>query len=65
MTKSKRFLLTIIFSAVNFAMFILGILLKADLTALGTGLSLINSPLYAYIIGQSIRKSDSEQQQNN
>jgi len=57
MTKSKRFLLTIIFLTINFIIFIVGMIMKSDLTALGTGLSLVNAPLYAYIIGQTIRKS--------
>jgi hypothetical protein len=31
-----------------------------DLSDLGTGLALLNAPLYAYIIGQSIRPSSIE-----
>lgn len=58
MTQSKRFVLTVVFSALNFAIFGVGMFLKTDLTALGTGLSLINAPLYAYILGQTIRKSE-------
>jgi len=35
----------------------IGLLLKTDITSLGTGLALLNSPLYVYILGQSIRPS--------
>ena len=45
MTKSKRFRLTIIVLAANFAIFMYGIYKGADLSALGTGLSLLNTPL--------------------
>ena len=57
MTKSKRFRLTIIVLAANFAIFMYGIYKGADLSALGTGLSLLNTPLYAYILGESYRPS--------
>jgi hypothetical protein len=42
----------------NFAIFILGVIKGADLTSLGTGLALVNTPLYAYIWGDSYRPSN-------
>jgi hypothetical protein len=41
----------------NFALFVIGMILKSDLSDLGTGLSLINAPLYVYILGETFRKS--------
>ena len=41
----------------NFAIGILGIILKADMNSLGVFLSLSNTPLCAYILGRSFRGS--------
>ena len=60
MSKSKRFRLTILVLAMNFAIFVYGIYKGADLSSLGTGLSLLNAPLYAYILGESYRPSKSK-----
>ena len=60
MTKSKRFRLTIIVLVANFAIFMYGIYKGADLSSLGTGLSLLNTPLYAYILGESYRPSNNK-----
>ena len=57
MSKSKRFRLTILVLAMNFAIFTYGIYSDSDLSSLGTGLSLLNAPLYAYILGESYRPS--------
>jgi len=32
--------------------------MKADLTALGTGLSLLNIPIISYVLGDTMRPSD-------
>lgn len=53
--------LTIVCLVVNFAIAILGISMKADMTDLGAGLSMLNAPLYAYILAQSIRPSKVDQ----
>ena len=58
MSKSKRFRLTILVLAMNFAIFVCGIYKGADLSSLGTGLSLLNAPLYAYILGETYRPSN-------
>jgi len=60
MSKSKRFRLTILVLAMNFAIFTYGIYSDADLSSLGTGLSLLNAPLYAYILGESYRPSSAK-----
>tara|TARA_R110000824_G_scaffold252912_2_gene441753 strand:+ start:985 stop:1221 length:237 start_codon:yes stop_codon:yes gene_type:complete len=60
MTKSKRFRITIAVLVANFAIFMYGIFKGADLSALGTGLSLLNAPLYAYILGESYRPSNTK-----
>jgi hypothetical protein len=57
MTKSKRLKFTIFAVIVNFILAIYGINKGVDLTALGTFLALVNTPLYAYILGESFRPS--------
>jgi hypothetical protein len=52
--------LTVVCLTANFLIAILGLILKSDMSDLGTGLSLLNSPLYIYILGQSIRPSKVE-----
>ena len=52
--------ITIVCLGINFAVVILGLFLKSDISDLGTGLALINGPLYVYILGQSIRPSKIE-----
>jgi hypothetical protein len=49
--------LTICCLIANFIIVLIGILHDADISDLGTGLALLNSPLYIYILGQSIRPS--------
>lgn len=41
----------------NFILGVIGMLLGADLTALGVFLGLANAPLYAYILGSSFKPS--------
>jgi hypothetical protein len=57
--RSKRLKITIICLVVNFMMVVMGIAHHTDLTALGTCIALINTPLYAYIFGETVRKSES------
>jgi len=68
MSKSKRLHITIYALIANFLIFGLGIFMGTDLAALGTGLALINAPLYGYIFGETIRPSnklkDKKQQLN-
>lgn len=42
----------------NFILGIIGMILGADLTALGVFISLCNTPLYAYIMGRTFRGAD-------
>lgn len=58
MKSSKRFKITIIILFLNFITFWFGIYTGVDLTALGSGLSLINLPLLPYIWGETSRPSD-------
>jgi len=41
----------------TYIIFLIGIYFKIDPIALGTGLTMINSPLYVYIFGETKRKS--------
>jgi len=56
--KQKRLKFAIIISIINLSIFCIGMFLDKDLISIGTGLSLINAPLYAYIFGETIRKSE-------
>ena len=56
--KSKRLRFSIAVIVANFVIGIIGIIKGADLTALGTFLALCNTPLYAYILGDSFRPSN-------
>ena len=58
MTKSKRLIITISILTVNFIIFTIGMFVGIDPISIGTGLSLLNTPVYAYIMGETIRKSD-------
>ena len=57
MNKSKRLRFTVAVIIVNYAIAVYGINHGVDLTALGTFLALVNTPLYAYILGESYRPS--------
>jgi len=61
----SRAKLTIACLIANFAIAIVGIILKSDMSDIGTGLALLNAPLYTYILGQSIRPSKIEEVDNN
>jgi len=54
---SKRLRITIAGLVVNFITVWVGIYHGVDLNALGVCLSLINAPLYVYVMGDTIRKS--------
>ncbi len=54
-TEQRRMKISLITLAANFLIFFYGIYNGADLSDLGTGLSLVNSPIIAFIIGESIR----------
>ena len=56
--KSKRLRFSVAVIIANFAIGVYGILKGADLSALGSFLALSNTPLYAYILGDTFRKSD-------
>jgi hypothetical protein len=58
--KSKRLRFSIAMIVLNFVIGIYGIHKGADLSALGSFLALANSPLYAYILGDSLRPSKEE-----
>jgi len=54
-TKSTRFWFAIIAFFVNSIVFCLGLYFTLDPIALGTGLALINTPVYGYIFGRTVR----------
>lgn len=60
MSKSKRFKFAIFAMIANFIIFGIGIFIGSDLTGLGTGLALINAPLYGYIFGETVRPSNTK-----
>lgn len=53
--KSTRFWFAIIAFFVNVGVFCFGIFNGIDPTSLGTGLALVNTPLYGYIFGRTVR----------
>lgn len=57
MKKNKRLIFTTIALGVNFFLILIGILKNVDLSSLGTAIAMINSPLYAYVLGETIRPS--------
>jgi hypothetical protein len=57
---SKRLRFASIAVGVNIGVFLFGIYYGADLTALGTGLSMANMPVYVYILGDSFRPSENK-----
>jgi len=61
----SRAKLTILCLATNYLIVVVGLFLKSDISDLGTGLALLNSPLYIYILGQSIRPSKVVEEQIN
>ncbi len=56
--KSKRYKIAVGVLTINFVLFGIGMFKDMDLTALGSGLALLNVPLYTYIFGETKRKSD-------
>lgn len=57
MKNSKRLRFTVAVIIVNYAIAVYAINHGVDLNALGTFLALVNTPLYAYILGESYRPS--------
>jgi hypothetical protein len=58
--KSKRLRFTIVAFILNFLTVWTGMYFKADLTALGVCLMMINTPLYTYVLGESFKPSTQE-----
>jgi len=56
--KYKRLKVAIIFAIINIGLLIYGIEKGVDPSTLGTGLSLVNAPIYAFILGDSFRPSN-------
>lgn len=53
----KRMKLALTAMCVNYLLFVYGMTLGTDLVALGTGLTMVNVPLMAYILGETFRPS--------
>lgn len=56
--KYKRLKIACVALGVNFLILLLGMVLKTDLGSLGGAIALINAPLYAFILGDTWRKSE-------
>lgn len=54
-SKSKRLKFAIALIGVNILIGVIGIICDVNLATLGMGLSMINSPFYVYIVGDTIR----------
>jgi len=55
--KSKRLISVSLVLICNFLIFLYGIYKGTDLQALGTGLSMLNAPLYVYLVAETYRPS--------
>ncbi len=55
--KSKRLRIAITVIVTNYITFWIGMVMETDLVSLATGLAIINTPLLAYILGESFRPS--------
>tara|TARA_R110000765_G_scaffold386217_1_gene478210 strand:+ start:5600 stop:5791 length:192 start_codon:yes stop_codon:yes gene_type:complete len=42
---------------INSALFLTGMIMEVDLTALGAGLSMLNVPVISYVVGETKRSS--------
>jgi hypothetical protein len=58
--KSKRFRFTAVAIGINFLTVWVGMYFSVDLVSLGKCLSLINAPLYFYVLGDTLRSSNME-----
>jgi hypothetical protein len=58
--KSKRFIFTIVALLLNFILYSYAMYRDMDVVAVGTGLALLNAPLYGYITGETLRKSEKQ-----
>ena len=61
-TKSKRLGTSGMVLIANFVIFLYGISKGADLQGLGTGLAMLNAPLYVYLWGETSRPSGQDKQ---
>jgi hypothetical protein len=57
---SKRLRFASVAFSVNIGVVLFGIYFGAELVALGTCLSLVNAPVYVYILGDSFRPSENK-----
>ena len=64
-TKSKRLLVTLGVTTVNMVVFIYGVRKGVDPVAIGTGLAIINAPIYAYLGMESWRPSNKRKENDN
>jgi len=55
--KNKRLKATLFCLVINYCIVTYGIYCGANITELGTGLTLLNVPLYAFIFGDTVRPS--------
>lgn len=55
--RSKRLVFTVIVVFTNFVVFTVGLIYGADPMGVGSGLAMMNAPLYAWVLGESFRPS--------
>lgn len=63
-SKSKRLWVTLGVTAVNVIVFVFGIYRDVDPIAIGTGLGIINAPVYAYLGMESWKPSKKKQDES-
>jgi hypothetical protein len=57
MSKRTRLKMCAVAFIINSLLFLLGIILKSDLAALGAGLAMLNVPVISYVLGETKRAS--------
>ena len=57
MTGRTRLKMCVAAFVINSVIFLTGMIMKADLTALGAGLSMVNVPVISYVVGETKRES--------
>ena len=46
---------------INSVLFLTGMIMKSDLTALGAGLAMLNVPVMSYVVGETKRSSKKDE----
>tara|TARA_R100000995_G_scaffold66643_2_gene35404 strand:- start:4338 stop:4571 length:234 start_codon:yes stop_codon:yes gene_type:complete len=65
LTKSKRFWFSVFAFIVNALMFSILVIKDNDPVSVGTGLSMLNTPVYVYVFGESWKPSSKAEKDEN